>query len=106
MVQTLQKRLILVGALAFTWPGIGLAEPVRYTSSSAFFASLDTWVVDTYSDPGYQIGDVANLQFSHVHSDAHMNAVVGETRYTSTGFSNHNIVLDRLTGNPAVLCGL
>jgi hypothetical protein len=60
-----------------------LASTITYTSSATFAAALGTSVTDDYSNSGYQL-----LQTNSV-----MSAVLGETDYTSTGFTDHNLVV-------------
>lgn len=69
--------------------GLLLAQPsiaatTTYTNSADFTAVLTASVVDDYSDPGYVF----------VQGNAAMSGVLGETEYTSTGFTDWNIVDD------------
>lgn len=67
-------------ALGFVQPSS--AATTTFTDAGAFNATLSSSVVDDYSDPAYFF----------FQTDAAMSAVLGETDYTSTGFSNLNIV--------------
>lgn len=60
------------------------AATTIYTASSDFTSALTASVVDDYSDPGYQF----------LQDDATMSAVLGETEYMATGFTNNNIVFN------------
>lgn len=72
--------IAFAGALTLSAPA--LAATTIYTNAGTFSAALGTSFTDTYSDPGY----------SFIQSDAAMTAVVGETRYETTGFTDWNIV--------------
>lgn len=87
--------IVRIGAIAV---GAALVSPIfvpqsvnaattTYTSSATFAAQLGTSVTDNYQNPGYVF----------TQSNAAMSAVLGETKYTSTGFSDLNIV----SGDPA-----
>lgn len=58
------------------------AATVVFGDRTSFAATLGTSVTDDYSNPGYQF----------IQSNAAMSAVLGETDYVSTGFSDLNIV--------------
>jgi hypothetical protein len=58
------------------------ADTVFYTDQSAFDAAIGTSITDTYASPGY----------TSSMSNSQMNKVFGETRYTTTGFRNNNMV--------------
>ncbi len=70
--------VFLIGAPAVA----GAANPTFFTDSSTFNATLGSSVTDSYT----------NSSYSFINTNAAMSAVLGETDYTSTGFSNHNIV--------------
>jgi hypothetical protein len=71
----------LIGVLCFGTQ----AQATLYTSRTIFDAAIGTSLTDGYSAPPYGAG-------FHVYSDAQMNAFFNETRYTSTGFSNNDLV--------------
>jgi len=60
----------------------GAVSAATFTERTAFEATLATSVTDDYSNPAYQF----------IQSDAVMSAVLGETDYKSTGFTDWNIV--------------
>ncbi len=70
------------------------AAAIIYSDRAAFEATLSTIVRDDYENPGYVFNQ----------SDAAMSAVLGETDYTTTGFSNNDIVFDR-GGGDHFYCG-
>jgi len=75
------KLLGSIAALAITVAASeASADTTFYTSESAFDAAIGTSITDTYDSPGY-----ASFSGGGV-SDAKMNKVFGETRYTTTGF--------------------
>jgi hypothetical protein len=77
------KLLGSIAALAITVAASeASADTIFYTSESAFDAAIGTSITDTYDSPGY-----ATMN----GSDAQMNKVFGETRYTATGFKNENV---------------
>ena len=78
------KLLGSIAALAITVAASeASADTTFYTSESAFDAAIGTSITDTYDSPGYATMNGSNEQ---------MNKVFGETRYTTTGFKNNNIV--------------
>jgi len=83
---TTRARLLLLaplGALVMTAAGTAqAATPTYYADLPTFQGDLATTVTDDYTDPGYVF----------IQDDAVMSAVVGETDYSSTGFTNLNIV--------------
>ena len=95
------SKLIRNTALVF---GLVVAGPVQadsitvlYSSRSDFGDALKVSITDTYENPGYDpVGDE--------QSDAAMSSVLGETRYTTTGFPNHNMVADGFTGFDHAYC--
>jgi hypothetical protein len=62
------------------------AASTLFTSRSVFQATLGRSVTDTYQS---ELGYGAELS---VYTDAQMSAILGETRYRSTGFQNTNVV--------------
>ena len=93
------KLLGSIAALAITVAASeASADTTFYTSEIAFDAAIGTSITDTYDSPGYAtIGG----------SDAQMDKVFGETRYTTTGFKNSNIVSPNIFGfdGPAYCAG-
>lgn len=86
MTQSMNKAIwLLVTLLA----GSTQAATITYDNRAPFEATLGSMVKDDYEKPGY----------SFVQSDAAMNAVLGETQYKSTGFSNIDVVFESTTGN-------
>ncbi|MFP5390135.1 MAG: PEP-CTERM sorting domain-containing protein [Gammaproteobacteria bacterium] len=65
--------------------GATLAAPAAtvYGDRTAFMSTMKIFVLDDYQNPAYQ----------PAQSDAAMSAVLGETRYTATGFNNVNLVI-------------
>lgn len=63
------------------------AATIIYSTSGSFGAAISNSIVDDYENPGY----------SFVQSDAAMSAVLGETKYTTTGYQNNNIVFGNST---------
>jgi hypothetical protein len=74
----------IVGLVCF---GAADARATLYTSSGPFDAAIGLSMTDSYSAPPYGAG-------FHVYTDTAMNAFFGETRYTTTGFTDNNIVND------------
>lgn len=62
------------------------AATTTYGSSATFLAALTSSVTDEYGEDSGYSGVFQTL------SDADMSAVFGQTEYTSTGFSNNNIL--------------
>ncbi|MBH9578792.1 PEP-CTERM sorting domain-containing protein [Inhella proteolytica] len=72
-------------ALASSLLAPAFAAPVQYNNRALFQSQLAASVTDDYQNPGYG-GSFAIL------SNAAMGAVLNETKYTTTGFSDWNIV--------------
>jgi len=58
------------------------AQFTTYANRASFEAQLGATVVDDYSNPDYIF----------LQTDAAMSSVLNETRYTTTGFTNNNLV--------------
>ena len=58
------------------------AQFSTYTDRASYEAQLGIMVIDDYSNPNYAFSQ----------SNSAMSAVLGETRYTTTGFLNWNLV--------------
>ena len=78
-------KKMLVAAAASLIAVSAYATPAFYSNSASFMSQLNTSVTDDYSNPGY----------GFINSNAAMNAVLGETKYQTTGFSNLNIVSEQ-----------
>ncbi len=79
------------------------AVPITYNTRAVFESQLGAMFTDDYSAAGYASGDVIHNPLIDIHSDPHMSAVLGETRYTTTGFSNWNII--QQSGDPNYCAG-
>lgn len=75
-----QRAFLAAAALALATQA--QAAETLFGNRAGFEATLAASVTDTYSNPGY----------SFIQSNAAMSAVLGETDYQSTGFTNLNIV--------------
>lgn len=71
------------------------AATTTFSDGASFHAALGTTVVDDYENSNYQNGDILAIGVISIHSDAHMSAVLGETDYQTTGFSDRNIIQDK-----------
>jgi len=73
---------------------------VFYDSRTAFDAAVRTSITDAYDSPGY-------FSLPFVKTDAQMDSVLGQTRYTATGYPNVNIVggITGFDSNPAYCAG-
>jgi hypothetical protein len=79
----MQLKLAIAAAFAiFVGPQV-LALGTVHSSRAAFEDRLGASVTDDYSNPGYVFWQ----------NNANMSAVLGETDYVSTGFSNLNLVV-------------
>jgi hypothetical protein len=58
-----------------------------YSDRAAFAGTLGSSVLDDYSAPAYALGDLGAGALA-IHTDAHISAVLGETKYRATGPSN------------------
>ncbi|MEX8520108.1 MAG: PEP-CTERM sorting domain-containing protein [Leptothrix sp. (in: b-proteobacteria)] len=77
----------LAGAAISCLVTSAFAAPTVYSDRSSFMSAVGTTVTDNYTNPGY-----AMPSGQYALSDAAMSAVVGQTTYTTTGFSNWNNV--------------
>ena len=94
------KLLGSIAALAITVAASeASADTIFYTSESAFDAAIGTSITDTYDSPGYA------TFFNIEASNAQMNKVFGETRYTTTGFKNNNHLIPIFFDGPAYCAG-
>ena len=98
---TLAMTLLL--PVAFCAPS--QAATTMDTVRATFLGRLNTSVTDDYSALGYKSGDLTNLASFDHQSNAHMSAVLGETEYTTTGFSNTNFIQSPDTPDPNYCAG-
>jgi hypothetical protein len=70
------------------------ANTVTYDSASTFAGAVGTSITDNYQNPGYTLSGM---------TDAQMSAVLGQTTYTTTGFTNNDIVFN--FGGTLAYCG-
>ena len=71
--------------------GAAQAVVIAYDDRGAFSSALGASITDDYSAAGYQHGDRFDTATLDAHSDAHMSAVLGETRYHTTGHADLNL---------------
>lgn len=85
MINNAKRIFVAVFALLCSVTFISQASAaVIYDNTDLFASKLGESVLDNYENPNYAL----------VQNDAAMSAVLGETTYTSTGFSNLNMVFD------------
>lgn len=75
------------------------AQAATYTDRTTFLGQLGASVTDDYEAAGYQTGDSSNGATTDIHSDAHMSGILGETDYTTTGYTDWNLVGYVYTGS-------
>ncbi len=92
-----------VGLMAINSP-VQAATSI-FSDRSTFEVEVDTFIVDDYSAPGYFAGDQLDLGTFDIHSDANMSSIIGETKYTTTGFSDNNLIVNQSSGDPAYCAG-
>jgi PEP-CTERM motif len=78
------RALLAIAVAATLVSSPAQAQFSTYTDRASYQAQLGTMVIDDYSNPNYQF----------IQSNAAMSAVLGETRYTSTGFPEWNLIPD------------
>ncbi|MCG2840288.1 PEPxxWA-CTERM sorting domain-containing protein [Sandaracinobacter sp. RS1-74] len=90
MNRKVARRVALLSALVISTQVAVRTEAatVIHSDRSAFTAELVSSFTDTY---GAELGYPGSFG---ILSNAAMSAVVGQTRYQSTGFNNHNIVVN------------
>ena len=67
------------------------AAPSIYTDRAKFESNFEVTIVDDYESPRYVDGGAFPVE---ILSDAEMNGVLNETRYTATGFPNTNFIVE------------
>jgi hypothetical protein len=72
-----------------------LQAAVIYTDRTNFENQLSTSVIDGYDHTGYTAGDLDDSLAYDIHSDAHMNSILGETSYKTTGWMNMNLIVSQ-----------
>jgi hypothetical protein len=99
-------RAALAASLLWTLVPEGPANAATtvYTTRPTFLAALTTSDTDDFSAAGYAQGDQDDEPDYDRHSNAHMNAVRGETVFTPTGFPNFNFIITQ-SGNPWYCAG-
>ncbi len=84
-------------ALASLLSLLGLTQATQAavitSDRSTFLAGLTSSLTDDYENLGYRAGDRINNNFLDGFSNTAMNAVLAETRYTTTGFDNLNLIV-------------
>jgi hypothetical protein len=86
--------VVVLAVTALTASRAVEAATITYNDLGAYLAGTGPELTDTFDATGYLTGDVFDNGTVHIHSDAHMSAVFGETDYRSTGFTNWNIITD------------
>lgn len=101
-VQSLRTRVLAL-AVAVAALAAGPASAfILFDDRATFQAQLGASITDDYTNPGYDINPATGVNFL---TDAEMNAVLGETIYTPTGFSNNNIVGQVVLGRNGYCAG-
>lgn len=80
------KTGLVVGALLAMSASTANATITFFGDRASFEGSLGAMIIDSYDNPGYGVG-------FQIHSNAVMSAVLGETDYFTTGFSDWNFHL-------------
>ena len=97
---------LFVSALTFASLAMaGVANAVIFNDRIPFEATLGVSITDDYSSPGYAAGDRFDFPTFDIHSNANMSAIFGETRYTTTGNPNNNIIGGQRQGDPYYCAG-
>jgi hypothetical protein len=86
-------RIVAIALLLI--PATSHAASTVYTNRALFESNFTTLVVDDYEDPGYAFNQ----------TDAGMSAVLNETKYTTTGFQDNNLVFIQSGGNHVYCAG-
>lgn len=77
----------LLGSTAGT-----LNAATLYNNRASFEAVLASFVTDDYEALAYRSGDALDGGEIDIHTNASMNAIFSETRYTTTGFLDWNVI--------------
>jgi len=88
----MKKIFLLLTLLGFSGAA---SAALLYNDRLTFESALSSSITDTYQDPAY----------SFINTDAEMSAVLGETQYTSTGFSDLNLVTGGAGGDMSYCSG-
>ncbi len=88
-VQSLRTSVLAL-AVAVAALAAGPASAfILFDDRATFQAELGASITDDYTNPGYDIDPMTGV---NILTDGEMSAVLGETIYRPTGFSNNNIV--------------
>lgn len=105
---TLLKQLspLTAGAaIALLGMGTGFfaATPVKaatlFRSRTAFEGQLSNLIIDDYENAAYLAGDKFDGDRLDIHTNRSMTNVLGETRYESVRFEDHNLIVSRGSGH-------
>lgn len=80
-------------AFIFAYVSMPIQATTIYANRTNFESHLSTIVIDGYDHTGYTMGDQDDFLYLDRHSDAHMSSILGETRYTATGWTNVNLIV-------------
>ncbi|NER52580.1 MAG: PEP-CTERM sorting domain-containing protein, partial [Symploca sp. SIO1A3] len=101
-----QSIFALTGVVAVGVGFAGSAEAFSlFSDRSTFESQLDNFIVDDYSNPGYLAGDNFDGANFDSHTDTNISNIIGETQYTTTGFSNNNLIPGQSSGDPYYCAG-
>lgn len=70
-----------------------------YADRSTFENNLGSYVIDDYHEELYKNGDLSNHEGYHRFSDGAMSAILGETKYSTTGHDDSNQVTTGYAAN-------
>jgi hypothetical protein len=90
-----KATFFLAVAISFIFSSVSSAATVTFTNRASFQATLGSSVIDTYENTAYLASQ----------NDAQMSAVLGETDYQATGFTNLDMVLTNGGTNHAYCSG-
>jgi len=88
----MKSRLFGTVCACFFATASNAATITIYENQSSFNAAIGNSVFDDYSAPGYDAGDMSDRPTFDRHTDIHMSNVLGETQYTTTTFTDSNMI--------------
>lgn len=95
-----------LAAAALLLSAVAADAAVVYSNRAAFEATLGASFTENYDSAAYEAGDLFNSSIGglDIYTDAAMSAIAGQTRYTTTGRTNFNIIT-KVSPNTGAMTG-
>jgi len=96
-VAAVSTTIALFGAEWITPSAVQAAT--LYYNITNFESQLDRQIVDDYERDGYLAGDTFDGTHLDIHTDTSMSNILSETKYETTRFKHHNLIVSRGAGH-------